>query len=145
MQFSVAHFSEGSDRDLAASAQSVEQRPLAGGGGTSRSVVQEFQMLACGGIAFADFDPERSLPRSRAHDFGRDDLGDQLRLTQTLQPRCGQYDGVIFPLLKFAQPRIDITAQGMNVQISPNGLQLSLAPQAGRSTRAPWGRSSTFA
>ncbi len=51
------------------------------------SVVQECQELARSRVAFADFDAERSLPGSRAHGFGRDNLLDQFRLPQTLQSR----------------------------------------------------------
>jgi hypothetical protein len=46
-----ANFGEGTDRDLAASAKSVEERALAGGGGAGGSVVQEFEVLARGCVA----------------------------------------------------------------------------------------------
>jgi hypothetical protein len=36
------------------------------------------------------------------------------------------------PLFEFAQARIDVAAQGMNVEIGADGLQLRLAAQAGR-------------
>ena len=65
-----AHFREGSDGDLAASAEAVEQCALAGGGGTGSRVIQEIEMLARGRVAFADFDAERALSGGGAHDFG---------------------------------------------------------------------------
>ena len=81
-------------------------------------------------IAFANFDAERSLSRGRAHDFRGDDLLDQFRLAQALQPGRGQNDGVVFSLFEFAQARVDVAAQGMNVEIGANGLQLRLTAQA---------------
>src|SRR5271165_4141284 len=41
MQFAVLHFRKGADRNLAASAETVEQRALAGGRGAGIRVIQE--------------------------------------------------------------------------------------------------------
>ena len=65
MQLAVPHFRESADGNLAASAQAVEQGALAGGSSAGGNIVQELKMLACGGIAFADFDAERPLSRRR--------------------------------------------------------------------------------
>ena len=84
-----------------------------------------------GGVAFADFDAERALSCGGTHDFGGNDLFDQFRLAQALQSGRGEDDGVVFSLLEFAQARVDIAAQRMNVEIGADGLELRLAPQAG--------------
>src|SRR5580692_10324230 len=86
MQFAVALLCKRTDRNLTASPQAAEQRALAGCRGASGWIVQELQVLARGRVALADFDAQRSLPRSRTHDFRRDNLLDQLRLAQPLQP-----------------------------------------------------------
>ena len=92
-----------------------------------------------GGIAFANFDPQRSLARSGAHDIRGNDLFDEFRLAQALQSSRGQDDGVVFSLLEFAQARVHVAAQRMNVEIGPDGLQLRLPAQAGRAdARALW-------
>ena len=88
MQLAVSHFREGADGDLAASAEAVEQGAFAGGGGAGGRVVQKFQMLASGRIAFANFDAERALAGGGAHDFGGDDLLDQFCFAQALQSGC---------------------------------------------------------
>src|ERR1700688_1745758 len=88
-------------------------------------------MLASIRVAFADFDAKRSLTGGRAHDFGGDDLLDQLSFAQAIQPGRGQDDGVIFALFEFAQARIDVAAQRMNVEIGADSFELSLAAQAG--------------
>src|SRR5277367_371707 len=44
MQLAVTHFSESADGDLAASAEPIEQRSFAGGGGTGCGIVQEGKM-----------------------------------------------------------------------------------------------------
>src|SRR5579863_3985358 len=88
-------------------------------------------MLARGGVALADFDSQRTLAGGGAHDFGGDDLFDQFGSTQALQAGGGQDDGVVFALLEFAQAGVDVAAQGMNVEIGADGLELRLAAQAG--------------
>src|ERR1039458_1211859 len=139
VQFSIPHCSERSNGDLAASAEAVEQRSLASSGGAGGSIVQKCQVLAGSRVAFADFDAERALSSGGAHDLGGNDLLDQLRFAQALQPGRSQDDGIVFALFEFAQPRIDVAPQGMNVAIGADGLQLRLAAQAGRShARALW-------
>src|ERR1022692_4626739 len=132
MQLAISHFSECSDGDLAASAEAVEQRALAGRSGARGRIVQECQMLTRGQVAFADLDAKRSLTSGGAHDFRWDDLLDQLRFAQALQPRRSQDDRIVFALFEFAQARINIAAQGMNVEIGPDSLELRLASQARR-------------
>src|SRR5258707_4354521 len=88
-------------------------------------------MLTRGGIALADFYTERPLSSSRAHNFRWNDLLDQFCLAKTLQPGSGENDCVIFPLFEFAEPRINIAAQRMNVEIGTNGFELSLTAKAG--------------
>src|ERR1700691_5666033 len=127
-----ANFSEGADGDLAASAQAVEQSTFAGGGGAGGSVVQKFQVVAGCGLAFADFDAQRSLPGGWAHGFGGDDLLNQFGPAQALQSRGGQDDGIVFTLFELAQARVDVAAQGMNVEIGADGLKLRPPAQTGR-------------
>ena len=66
-----------------------------------------------------------------AHDFRGDDLLDQLRFAETIQARRGEDNGVVISLLEFAQPGVHVAAQGINVEIGANGLELRLAAQAG--------------
>jgi hypothetical protein len=51
VQLAVAHFREGADGDLAASAQAVEQGAFASCSRAGRGIVQELEVLACGGIS----------------------------------------------------------------------------------------------
>ena len=60
------------------------------------------------------------------------DLLDQFRFAQALQSGRGENDGVVFALFEFAQARIDVAAQGMNIEIGTDRLELRLAAQAGR-------------
>ena len=66
-----------------------------------------------------------------AHDFGGDDLFDEFRLAKAFQSGRGEDDGVVFSLLEFAQAGIDVAAQGMNVEVGADGLELRLSAQAG--------------
>src|SRR5271165_7030047 len=131
MQLAISRFRKGADGDLAASAEAVEQRTLASGGGAGRIVVQECQVFPRGRVPFTDFDAERTLSGSRAHDLGGNDLLDQFRLAQAPQTGKSKDDGVVFALLELAQACVDVATQGMNIKIGADGFELRLAAQAG--------------
>ena len=84
MELAILHFGESADGDLAPAPEAVEQSALAGGRGAGVGIVQECQQFAGLRITFADFDSERSLSRSGAHDFGGNDLFDQFGFAETL-------------------------------------------------------------
>jgi len=88
-------------------------------------------MLERGGVAFADFDGQGSLAGGGAHDFGGDDLLDELRLAEAIQPGRSKDDGVVLSLFELAQARVNISAQGMNVEVGAHGLQLRLPAKTG--------------
>src|ERR1700675_401884 len=88
-------------------------------------------MLASSGIAFADFDAECTLSGSGAHDFGGNNLLDQLRLTEALQSTRCENDCVVLALFELAQARVDAAAQRMDVEIRADGFELSLTAKAG--------------
>src|SRR5258708_32939338 len=98
------------DRNLAASAEMIEQGAFAGGSGASGRVVEESEMLTHDGIAFTYFDAKRALSGGWAHDFCANDFFEQLRLAQAFQTSGSQDDGVVFSLLEFPQARVDIAA-----------------------------------
>ena len=50
---------------------------------------------------------------------------------QALEPGGGQDDSVVLAFVQFAQPRIQVAAQGLNVQIRPQGLEQHQPAQAG--------------
>src|SRR5215469_13587166 len=122
--------SEGADGDLASSAQAVEKSAFAGGRGTGARIVEKREQVASPRITLANFDPESSLPSCWAQNLGRDDLPDPIGFAESIQARRGQDDGVVFALLKLAQARINVAAQGMNIEISADGLELRLTAQA---------------
>src|SRR5579859_7002483 len=124
MQLAISHFGEVADGNLATSTETVEQGALAGGGGAGGGVVQECEMVASGGIAETDFDAKRALSGGGAHDFGGDDLLDQLRFAEAFESGGGEDDGVVFSLLEFAEARVDVAAQRMNVEIGADGFEL---------------------
>src|SRR5579862_1469112 len=132
MQLAVSHLRKRTDRNLAAPAQTVEQRAFAGSRSAGGGIVQKFQMPARHGVTQTDLDAQRSLPRRWAHDFRRNNLFDELRLAQPLQSCRCENDRVVLSLLQLAQPRVDVPPQRMNVEIWPNRLQLRLPPQARR-------------
>ncbi len=84
-----------------------------------------------GCVTFTDLNPKCALPRRGAHDIGRNDLLDQFYLAQALQAGGGQDDRIVFALFKLTQAGIDVSSQGMNIEIRSNGLELRLSPQAG--------------
>src|SRR6202034_4483753 len=127
MQFTVAHFREGADGNLAASAEAVEQSAFAGGSSMGGGVVQKFQLLASGAIAFANFNAEGALAGGGAHDFGGDDLFDEFRFPEALQAGGSEDDCIVFSLLEFAQAGVDVAAQGMNVEGGADRFELRLA------------------
>src|SRR6202030_4247942 len=128
----IFHFCESADGNLAASTETVEQGALAGGGGAGVGVIQKAQERTRFGVTFTNFDTQRSLSGGGAHDFGGDNLLDQFGFAEAFQPGRGENDGVVLSLLEFAQAGIHIAAQGMDVEIGPNGLELCLAAQARR-------------
>src|SRR5262249_17930126 len=66
-------------------------------------------------------------------------FADELRLAQSRKP-CGcEDDCVVLTFLKLAYPRIDIAAEGMDVEVRAKRFQLCLSPQAaGADTRTLW-------
>jgi len=88
-------------------------------------------VLARFGVAQADFDAQRSLPSGGAHDFGGDDLPDELSFAEAVQSGCSEDDRVVLVLFEFAQAGVDVAAQRMNVEVGADGFELRLAAQAG--------------
>src|SRR5579863_2208115 len=132
MQLPVAYFREGADGNLAAPAEAIQERTFTSGGSAGGGIVQELEMAAGRGVAFANFDAERSLASGWTHDFSGNNLLDQLRFAQALESGRGQNDSVVFALFELSQARVDVAAQGMNIEIGADGLELSLPAQAGR-------------
>jgi len=63
--------------------------------------------------------------------FGGEDVLHQISLAEALQSSRREDDGIVIALLKFVQTRIDVAAQGMNVEIRADGFDLRLPAQAG--------------
>src|SRR6202034_770127 len=118
--------------NLAASTEAVEQCAFAAGSGMGSGVVQKFQLLASGAIAFANFNAEGTLAGGGAHDFGGDDLFDEFRFAEALQSGDSQDNCIVFSLLEFAQAGVDVAAQRMNPEVGADRFELCLAAQAGR-------------
>ena len=126
----VPDFGGRADRHLASSAQLVQQSAFAGRGSAGVGIIEKRELFSCGGIARADFNSQSALPSGGAHDVCRDDLLHQLRLAKTIQPRCGKNDGIVFALFQLAQARVDVAAQGMNLEVRAKRLELRLAAKA---------------
>src|SRR4030095_8955256 len=101
VQASILHGSGGANRNLAASAQPVEQGSFARSGRARGLVVQERKVLARDGVAGADFYAEGPLSGSGAHYVRRNDLLDELRLAQAIESGSGEDDGVVFAFVQF--------------------------------------------
>src|SRR5581483_6459654 len=66
-------------------------------------------------------------------------LADELRFAQSRQTRGGENDGLIFAFLELADPRVDVAAQRMDVEIRAECFELRLpAKAAGANLRAFW-------
>ena len=87
-------------------------------------------MLTGDGIAGANFDTERTLPSGRTHHVRRDELPDELRPAQAVEPGGGEDDGVVLAFFKFSQASVHVAAQRMNLEIRAARLQLGLPSQA---------------
>ena len=61
-------------------------------------------------------------------------------LAQAIQSGGGQDDSIVVAGLKFPQARVHVSAQGMNVEIGPQRLQLRLPPQAAGADPGPLGQ-----
>src|SRR5437016_5567399 len=53
--------------------------------------------------------------------------------SQPMESRCCEYDGIVLAFFQFAETRIDIPADSLNIEIRPQNPQLS-CPAAGTST-----------
>src|ERR1700722_10558470 len=84
-------------------------------------------MLPSSRIAGADLNAQCSLPSCRTHDLAGDDLFYQSSFSQAVKASGSEDDGIVFSLVEFAQARIDVAAQGINLQVRANGFQLCLA------------------
>ncbi len=126
----LAHHGVGADGNLASAAELVEQGALADRGQARRLVVQEGEMLAHHGVAEADFDAERALSGGRAHDLGLDDFLDVLGFAEALEAGGGQNHGVVFALFQLAHAGVHVAAQGKNLKVGAELLELGLTAQA---------------
>ena len=82
---------------------------------------EEREEFASLGIAFTDFDAQRSLASRRTHDFRGDDLLDQFGFAEALQAGGREDDRVVLSLFEFAQAGVDVASEGMNIEIRANG------------------------
>ena len=130
MQSAVDNFRKRTDRHLAAAAHPVQQGALAGGGCAGRCVIQKSDMLAYPSIILPNLDRQRALSGGWTHQIRRQHLPYAFPLAQAIQPGSGQDHGIVFAGLQFAQARVHISAQRMNLEIRPQRLQLRLPPQA---------------
>jgi hypothetical protein len=129
-QASSLYFCEGSNGDLAAAAEFPEESTLAGGGGAGGIIIKKCDDRPGYRVTVADFDCQGALSRSGGHRFYRDHLTDQLRFAQAIQAGGGKNDSLILAGFEFAQARVNIAAQRVNLKILTKGLQLGLTAQA---------------
>src|SRR6266852_1564849 len=131
------YLGEGSNGDLAAAAQFLEQRTFAGGGGAGGAIIQKRQERPRCRVAVANFDCQGALSSGGGHHFHGDDLPNQLRLAQTVQARGRQNDGIVVAGFEFVQARIHIAAERVNLKIWTKHLQLGLTAQAAGTNSGP--------
>ena len=74
-----------------------------------------------------------ALSGGRAHHVWRDYLFYELRFAEPIQPSRGEDYGVVLAFFKFAQAGIDVSPQGMDIEIRAARFQLRLASET-RST-----------
>ena len=78
----------------------------------------------------AHLDAQRALACSGQHRTGFERGADPGFQPQALQARSRQHDGVVLAFVQFAQAGVEVAAQGLDLQVGPQGLQQHLAAQA---------------
>ena len=84
------------------------------------------QRLRCG----AHLETECALTRTRQHGVGLEQRADAGREAQPLQAGGGEHDRVVLPFVELAQPRVEVAAQRLDLQVGPLRAQLHDAAQA---------------
>ena len=140
-QPAIDHFRQRPDRHLAASTHLVQQGALARGGKACRVVIQEDHVPLHGGVVLANFNCQRALTRRRTHQLRRKHLPYGFPLARRFSPAAARITASIdIAGLKLPQAGVHISAQGMNVEIGTQRLQLCLPPQAAGADPSPVGQ-----
>jgi hypothetical protein len=71
-----------------------------------------------------------ALPCCRQHLIGFKNMANPLAHLQTLEARCRQHNARVLTFIKFAQTRVQVATQGLDLQIGPQGPQQHGAAQA---------------
>ena len=79
----------------------------------------------------AHFNAQGPLARGRQHGCVGECGADALAHLQPFEARCGQNNRVVLAFVELAQTGVEVAAQGLNLQVRPQGLQQHLAAQAG--------------
>src|SRR6185437_4436737 len=127
---------EGADGDLAAPPEFAEHRALRCYGQPCPRIVERGAGFECGAV-LERFDGERALADRGAHDVRTESFADDVAPAETPQSRGRQHDGIVLAFFYFADARVDVAANGLNIEIRPHAPQLRDAPQrAGSDLRA---------
>ena len=119
------------NRNLAASAQRRQRRPLGRHGKARRRIVEKRNRRNRCRIVLARLDPQRPLPRRRAKILSAPAVSPHpLGLFQPVQSRRGQQNRIHLPFGQLAQPRIHIAAKLYRLNVRPQRLQLRAPPLA---------------
>src|SRR5207253_2967629 len=86
------------------------------------------------------FQRKRTLANCRETIRRIDERHDALPESQALEPRCGKDHGGVSTLVELAQPRVDVTSQGLDLDRRTALSQLRLTTQARSADHAACGQ-----
>ena len=117
------------NRNLAASIQGGVHSSFGGDLYLASRIVQASHHVGHVEIVLSAFNTHDALPGCREHRFGLDCFLNSCIQTQPLESRHRQYNGIVFPLVEFGEPRIDVAPEVYYLQVRTPKLDLALTPQ----------------
>ena len=67
-------------------------------------------------------------------------LGYSVRVSKPVKTGRGKHDGVVLPFVELTQPRVYVSANGLDHQIGPRRTKLRLTPKTARADQSPLGK-----
>jgi hypothetical protein len=114
---------KGTYRQLTSPAEGRQHCSFAGHSLAGRLII-ELCAYFTSRVAFPRLNGQSALARSGTHSLGRENFGNLMSESKPAQSCSGEHNGIILALFQFPKPRIDISADRLNVQIRPENSKL---------------------
>src|SRR5258708_1176836 len=124
--------------NLTPTAHRVKERSLAGSRNAGRRIIQKGKLLPCSRVSLTYLNAKSPLARRRAHSLSRNDLPHKLSQAKPIHPSRSQNEGGRLSRLQLPQPRVDVAAQRVDVEIRPQGHQLRLPAKTAGTHPCSW-------